>query len=98
MRKRIGSSVIFTIVRGRVLDNDKEAVAEFLGSEANEQEFSRLGYTAFHTVLTLSPPNPLLAFLRRITPEGSNFELYKGPSVHDGGGEECVLAEVVYSS
>ena len=89
MRKRIGSSVIFTIVRGRVLDTDKEAVAEFLGSEASEKELSRLCSTA---------PHEVRAFLGRIEPKGRNFWLYKGPSPHGGGAEEYVLAEVAFSS
>lgn len=85
MSLRIIRSVIFTIHDGEVLRNDKRAVANFLGSDEHEKKFSRLGYAA---------ESEVLPFIRSITPEGQLIKLYKGPSGHGGGCEECVLAEV----
>ena len=85
MEFRIVRSVVFTTAMGRVLNADKRDVADFLGSDAHEEEFSRLGYEASREIL---------GFIRSITPEGKRIQLYQCPSGLGGGAEECVLAEV----
>ena len=85
--QRIVRSVLFTIHEGMVLNDDKEAVAEFLGSPEHEEEFSHLGYSS-------SNKDDVLCFIRRISPKGQLIQLYKGPSGYGGGCEECVLAQV----
>lgn len=85
MARQILRAVVFTIHDGVVLDGDKKAVADFLGSPTHEEKFSRLGYAAEREVLP---------FLRSITPDGQFIKFYKGRSVLGGGYEECVLAQV----
>jgi hypothetical protein len=85
MTHQIVRSVVFTICEGRVLNEDKNAVAKFLGGSHQEQELSRLGYENERGVL---------AFIRSITPEKQLINLYRGPSGYGGGCEECVLAQI----
>jgi hypothetical protein len=82
-RAKVGRHVVFTVHEGRVLNPDKQAVADFLGSSQYEEEFSTIG----------GDYRKLILYLRRIAPN-RGINLYRGISPYGGGCEEWILAEL----